>query len=377
MFIERRINQMTRTVELWSCRWEAAKGKDTKKVFISKLCDEKHASSDADGVLAEKIAICWANDRTMGNIAVSSPEFLGHFPAKQGSDAILPCDFVEAGKFRNGVIRMWCSTHQTHWGTKADLQAFEEADEMRCSSHAQKMNYVVSPYTLDINENEEVGIWCSMPAALSTHEIRPRPPRIHVHVRPEAGGRKTVDKDFPAMSILYGKDLGLFASETISRVNVTPPAAFEYVKGLELNREMDCINCSHCGFPHLDMGDFAETPHRKHFCGNCGRDSTWSTKPIVSTPLQPLHDNFAKTLKYITPDRKLSLDDYAGCSYSIWASTPAIVWTAERPQEFGIHVHIHKGKDRIIDDTFGEVVLDGKLLDRTELVARMMEQTLV
>lgn len=376
MFVERRINQKNGVVELWSCRWENAKGKQAKKVFLNKLCDEKHAEADAEGAQAETVAVCWANDRTMGNIAVSSPEFLGHFPAKSGTDAILPCNFVEAGKFRMGTIRMWCTTHQSHWGVKADVQAFQESGVLRCASHAEPMNYVVSPYVINLEKFAEIGIWCSMPAALSTREIKARPPKIHVHVRDKKDGMKLVDRDFPAVSILYAKGLDLFANDSISRVNVTPPAGFEFVKGLELNREMDCIACHDCGFPHLDMGDFADKPHRKHFCGNCGRDNTWSSKPIVSTPLKPLHDKCAKTLQYVTPGRELCLDDYAGCDYAVWASTPAIVWTAERPQELGIHVHVHDGKTRIVDETFGRVTLKGKELDRSDLVNTMMAKTL-
>lgn len=138
---------------------------------------------------------------------------------------------------------------------------------------------------------------------------------------------------------------------------------------------MSCVNCTHCGYPHLDLGDFALKPHRKHFCGNCGYDSTWSDGPIVSTPLKPLHDRFAKTLKYKTPDRVLDLDEYRGCSYTVWASTPALVWTAERAQEFGIHVHVHDGSARIIDETFGEVRLDGRPLERSALMKQMIART--
>lgn len=139
---------------------------------------------------------------------------------------------------------------------------------------------------------------------------------------------------------------------------------------------MSCINCSSCGYPHLDLGDFGKTPHRKHFCGNCGRDSTWSKEPIISTPLKLLHDRFAKNLKYETPDRSLNLDDFAGCTYTVWASTPAIVWTATRPQEFGIHVHVHRGIERIVDDTFGEVVLGGKPLQRSNLIDAMIARSI-
>jgi hypothetical protein len=249
---------------------------------------------------------------------------------------------------------------------------------MRCANHAQRMNYVVSPVTVNLADHAEVGIWCSMPAACSTAEIKPRPPKIHVHVREKAGDKKKVDRDFDAISTLYTSDLGLYGNQEISRVNITPPSAYDFVAGLELGKNMDCINCSHCGYPHLDLGDFAKTPHRKHFCGNCGRDSTWSKVPIISTPLKPLHDKFAKTLRYETPNRNLCLDHHKGCSYTIWASTPAIVWTAERPQEFGIHVHVHDNNGRrIIDDTFGEIVLDGKPLDRSELIAAMMARTVI
>src|SRR5262249_53478798 len=98
---------------------------------------------------------------------------------------------------------------------------------------------------------------------------------------------------------------------------------------------------------------------------------------IISTPLQPLHDRYAKTLKYETPDRRLNLDNLPGHTYTIWASTPAVVWTAARPQELGIHVHVFKGTKRIIDDTFGEVILNGKKLGRTELIGMMTERSVV
>ena len=130
------------------------------------------------------------------------------------------------------------------------------------------MNYVVSPLTVNVNQHAEVGIWCSLPAALSTEEIKPRPPKIHVHVRESAGDRKIVDKDFDAITTLYNSRLGLFGNQEITRVNITPPAAFDYVHAVERGQEMDCINCSSCGYPHLDLADFARTPHRKHFCGN-------------------------------------------------------------------------------------------------------------
>jgi hypothetical protein len=49
---------------------------------------------------------------------------------------------------------------------------------------------------------------------------------------------------------------------------------------------------------------------------------------------------------------------------------------AERPQEKGIHVHINDGSKRIVDDTFNVVVLNGKNLERKEVLQAMFERTI-
>ncbi|WP_298022155.1 hypothetical protein [uncultured Parasphingopyxis sp.] len=373
MFIERKANQKTGRVEFWKARWEP--GPPAKKIFVEKVCDETEIPAVDDTVAAKTFAVCWADDRTMGNIAVSSPEMMGIFKDKQGTDAILPCDFVSAGKFRNGATRLWCRTHQKHWGTKADEKSLDDTGEMHCANHIQGMNYVVDPQTIDVAEYAEVGIWCSLPAAIASNPIKTRVPRIHVHLRERSGGEKQIDGDYPAISLLYDSKLDLFKSASIKRVNITPPAALEFIVGLEQGKEMDCINCTNCGFPHLDMGSFAETPHRKHFCAACGRDSTWSKKPIVSTPLKPLHDTFLMNADKISPDRKLNLDEYAADhDFRVWASTPAIVWTADRPQEVGIHAHVEKKDgERIFDDTFSEVIYQGESLKRGDLLQKMLK----
>lgn len=377
MFIERKINSQTQVVELWKCDWETHPGQPTKKIFLEKLCDEEPAALADKNAMNQAPAICWSYGRTLGNIAVFSQSILGKFPAKSGVDAVLPCDFVNAGKFRNGANRWWCRTHQAHWGTNADHASFETFGRMVCANHEQQMNYVVGPYQLTVDDFKEVGIWCSMPAALSTDPITERPPKIHVHLRNELDGKKIVDRDFDAIAMLYSHKAKLFGNSDITQVNLTPPAAFEFVCALEMGREMGCVSCSHCGYPHLDLGDFARTPHRKHFCANCGRDSTWSKTAIVSTPLKPLHEQYPQAAVFTEPDRSINLDDYAGCKYTVWASTPAILWTANRPQERGLHVHIHDGSKRVVDNTYSDVYLNGERLSRAELIERMIDRTII
>jgi hypothetical protein len=378
MFIERRINPTTGLVELWKCQWVNRPGSKARKEYLAKICDEQNAAAAHESTATGTQAICWSWGRSLGNIAVRSSETLGRFPSTSGEDARLPCNFINAGKFRHGPERWWCQTHQTHWGTKADLQSLTNMGEMRCANHAQLMSYVLTPEVVDLGAHAEVGLWCSMPAAISSSPIEPRAPKLHMHIREVAGeSKKTEDRDLDAVSVVYGDHADLFGSKNITRVDISPPAAFEFVCGLEEGRNMTCINCVHCGYPHLDLGDFARQPHRKHFCGNCGRDNTISSTPIVSTPLQPLNELFSHKPRFEVPDRTLDLDKFSDCNYTIWASTPAIIWTAKRPQEVGLHVHVERGGLRIEDNTFASVTLNGVALDRKRMFELMVQRSVV
>lgn len=375
MFYSRRVNSETGQVEVWECDWSDPGTGMAKKEFIRKHCDEGQLEASLEKYSAAS-AICWAPGRTIGNIAVNSEEVFGSFASKAGENAILPCHIVPCGKFRNGATRWYCKTHQIHWGVKADLAAVTASGEVTCSNHLMGMSYVVNPLIVDFNNFEEIGVWCSLPPAISSKPIEARPPKIHVHKRLSGTEKKMLDQDFDAIICSYSQDLGLFASNDITQIQITPPAAFEFVKSIEQNRPMSCVTCKKCGYPHLDLGSFANTPHAKHFCGNCGNDSIWSDGKIVSTPLQPLHEQFNNSNQYIVPERELDMDDYPGLDFDLWPSTPAILWTANRPQEKGIHVHVYKNGRRVVDDTFGRVVYKGNELDRAKLWNHMTSNTL-
>jgi len=375
MFYCRRINEETRKVEVWECEWSNKGTSMAKKEYLRKVGDEDEIDFSHDDYCAAD-AVCWAPGRTIGNIAVSSEEAFGMFDGTSGNDAVLPCQIIPAGKFRNGESRWYCKTHQIHWGAKADYAAASESGEVKCSNHLTKMSYVINPLEIDFKDFEEIGIWCSLPPGLTSEAIEPRAPKIHVHKRFSGKERKVLDKDFDAIVCSYNQNLGLFENLEISKIQVTPPAAFEFVRSLEEGRIMSCITCKKCGYPHLDLGDFANKPHKKHFCGNCGNDSIWSSVPIVSTPLKPLHDQFSNSNTYIDPDRSLNLDEYAGHKFDLWASTPAVVWTADRPQEKGIHVHVYGNGRLIVDDTFSTVISQGQELQRSEIWNNMVRSTL-
>ncbi len=375
MEIERIINS-SGLMEMWAYEWDMSHSPARKanKRFIG-YEQPVHTAKEHNAVTRE--AICWSYGRTLGNITVSNEDLLGRFPGLEGDDAHLDCDIVGAGKMRNGKGRWWCRTHQRHWGTKADIADASQNGLMRCSNHAQPMSYVVNPKHISIQDHAEVGIWCSMPPALTDKGTPPqRRPKIHVHVREQPAQKKTIDQDFKALSLHYNSNDNLFGSTEITKVHLTPPSALEFVLALEFGKAMGCINCRDCGYPHLDLGDFARKAHSKHLCGNCGRDNTWSSEPLASTPLKPLHDQFSQANTYDDVATQINLDEYAGLPFQIWASTPAVLWTAKRAQERGIHVHIYKDGDYLIDDTYGTVIYKGKELQRKALLESMVASTI-
>lgn len=159
------------------------------------------------------------------------------------------------------------------------------------------------------------------------------------------------------------------------RVIIAPPSAFAYLVATLKNLPLGTLNCNKCHHPHLDLGDFALNPHKKHFCGNCGVDSNWSKEPIVSSPLWELAEQFTKNKNFIESDGTLDLREHEDCQVKVWSSTPAILWTNDQPQKTGIHVHVYQGKNKIIDETFKQVTwFDGSSLERQELLDIMLDK---
>lgn len=368
-----RIPEADGTIELWSVDTSAPASAAGRRL----LGHEQPVRASASAA-ALPHAICWSHGRTLGNVEIFNRDVLAALPGHRGEDVVIGCDLVEAGRMRNGARRWWCRTHQAHWGTKADIAAAHSSGTLVCSNHFQPMSFVVDPPSVRLDQHAEVGVWCSMPPALTSAGVPiRRRPKIHVHIRDEVAGEKTLDGDVHALTIRYGEAGDLFADTELTTVHVTPPAAFEFVTALETGRAMGYIACRDCGAPHLDLGEFGRVAHTKHLCGNCGRDGIRSAEPMASTPLKPLHDQFSSEPAFVDVDRTLNIDDFPGAGFAIWASTPAVLWTSRRPQERGIHVHLSIDGKRKFDDTYGTVIYQGEELRRADLLATMIENTLV
>ncbi len=224
--------------------------------------------------------IAWMHAGTVGNIAVTTPLIRGAFSGREGSDGLLACDLVAAGKYRNGAARQWCRTHQTYWGVKADLAALAACGQQRCASHAEPMAYVLDPVVLDMHRYSRVEITCTANRDLSLATF--------VAGQPEPSG------SHKALAIACT----LFNNPSIVQVNITPPAVQAYVAARNAGRHVGCIDCARCDHPHLDLGAFASKPHRRHYCGNCGNDSTHSAGDIVSSPLHALSIFYGASISF-------------------------------------------------------------------------------
>jgi hypothetical protein len=316
----------------------------------------------------EKVAIIWSDSHTLGHIAIKADNpLIKHLQTATTGKIQLPCDLVEAGKFRNGNPRKWCRTHQMHYGKKSD--------NGNCSSAHIELNYCSAPFELDPSEYAGgIALWCALPPAIDTtsNKTSSKELGIHVHCRPTLGNEKSIDKTFPAIRVKIQDPLGI----SFDWIDVTPSAALAWLKAKKAELPMTCTSCSYCNTPHLDLGDFSINPHRKHLCGNCGKDF-WVKKPLISNPLTLLSqalDSPNRMPELASESLEINSADYPG-GLEIWSWTPAIVWSSLLSEHTGIHIHAYdvSGK-RVIDETYGSVILNGTLLNADLLLSQMLEQ---
>lgn len=317
-------------------------------------------------------AIRWSHTGTVGNIAASTPYIDCPFPPGQ-DHALFPCEFVEAGKFRNGAPRWWCRTHFEYWGRKAELVGMLEHGVKRCSAHDTPQEFLLDPLQLRTDHEPELAIWYRAEPALTS--VRGYTVREKILL-----GIKRPHDDFShenlsahrALSMIIPAGAGLFANPAITHIQITPQAAKEFSDALTNRWPVASIDCRRCKFPHLDLGTFAQVEHGRHYCGNCGCDSTQG-KPVVSNPLQVLHERLSVNPNSEVATGTLDLAHYAGCQFALWPSTQAIIWKVASVQKHGIHTRIWRDGQVVLDRIVATVKLNGRWLDRETLLAMSLQ----
>jgi hypothetical protein len=260
-------------------------------------------------------------------------------------------------------MRYWCLAHKADatgkYGRKLDvcrgagIEPISEAD------------------TLALNLDKfpgGVALWGAVPPVYDTTTL-PLDRGIHVHARLVLGGDKVHDMTFRAVEVTGGKlpPGGL----TISELD-----AVYYMVSSIFGFGIRFIECSLCGYPHLDKDWFSVHPHRRHLCAGCGHHFR-DTATGIGNPIAELQRATGMATREPIPAGR-SLDirqaDYPG-GIQIWGSNPAIIWSAAKSEEAGIHVHAftNEGERLEVDETFSTVTIDGVTLDPT-MVRTLMAQ---
>jgi hypothetical protein len=285
-------------------------------------------------------------------------------PPKKALKQADGCDITPIGKRRDGGTRYWCLTH------KADATAKYGRPATTC--RAAHLPPILPHEILDLDLDKYpggVGLWGAVPPVYDTTRLA-LDFGIHVHARKDSDGVKDIDATYRAVRLI-GHQLpaeGLLISE-IDAVYYMVSSVFGF--------DIRDIRCTYCGYPHLDKDWFSVHPHRRHLCAGCGNNFHDSAVGI-GNPIRATQETLGLLPRRPAQAAKaLSLRQsvYPG-GIQVWGSNAAIIWSSEKAEEEGIHVHAYRAEGGIadLDDTFSALEIDGVKLDPI-MVRTLMAQS--
>jgi len=275
------------------------------------------------------------------------------------------CEIVSVGKRRDGGTRFWCLKH------KADPTAKygKRATKCRCSHIPPISSEEILALNID-KFGGGIALWGAVPPVYDTTQL-PMDRGIHVHARTMADSKKEIDGTFRGVRLLSSRlsSEGILVSE-LDAIYFMVSSVFGY--------GVKHIVCSYCGYAHLDRDWFSVRPHRRHLCAGCGKHFR-DTEPAIGNPICALRNLWTvKTQPPRRSRRKLNIRqlDFPG-GLQVWGSNPALIWTGERVEEEGIHVHaFRENGSPDPDETYGEVTIDGVKLNPTMVRVLMAQSAL-
>ncbi len=275
------------------------------------------------------------------------------------------CSVEQVGKQRNGRPRYWCTVH--HASATGRYGARLSVCEAAYLAHQPAEILELDPHDFPGG----IALWGAVAPVYDTTGMPPES-GIHVHARRQEN-HKEIDGTYDAVRVKVRLDL-----QEERQALINSEAAVNHYISRFLGREIRALPCPHCGELHLDKDYFAVKPHRRHLCHKCGRYFA-DDRRAVSNPIAAVRASLAlATRETKRPERPLVLaqNEYPG-GIQIWASNPAIVWTADRPEEEGLHVHALVGPGRYaLDETYSSVVIDGIVLDESQIQYLMAQSAL-
>lgn len=216
-----------------------------------------------------------------------------------------------------------------------------------------------------------IALWGALPPVYDTTQMSVER-GVHVHARKVPGKRrKEIDSSYSVVTVVSGGKM----------VRISEDAAVAYVGAAILGLPLKYIVCPGCEAPHLDLGNYALDPHRKHLCLCCQQlfedaDRAIGNPIILAKYLlddSPIERPMKKAKRRLEIDQRSPL--YSG-GVRLWGTHPAILWTAIREEDEGIHVHAyHAGEESaFVDETYGAVSIDGIELDPRAIRSFMVQQ---
>jgi transposase-like protein len=223
-----------------------------------------------------------------------------------------------------------------------------------------------------------IGVWGALDPVYDTSQAPPDDQGVHVHARANPEGNKQIDHSFREVVVSL-PGTGLFSEK--STIVLDEQIARAHTASMVFGMSMKFLRCNHCNKPHIDSGVFAVTPHRKHLCTYCGKEF-FDSEAGIANPIVEIKRLFMSKMvnwRIALVERELNIvqADYPG-GIRIWGSNPAIVWSAQREEEAGIHIHLYDehGDEMQKDETFGKVTIDGLRLDDTQIRCLMVQKSL-
>lgn len=309
-----------------------------------------------------------SNDRTLQRETAKQLTMFGYDlpPTAEVSLPDVPCDVVAIEKRRDGGTRYWCRAH------RADATEKYGKPALKCRAADTIPIPAEHILTLDLERYKGgVALWGAVPAVYDTTRL-PMDRGIHVHARVTPDAEKELDWTYRAVRLVGCglPDDGVLIDEI---------DAIYYMVSSVFGFEMIYVTCTHCGWPHLDKDWFSVRPHRRHLCAGCGKHFH-DCMTGIGNPIVGIRDACGFKEHAIGPAAKvleIQQSQYRG-GIQVWGSNPALLWTGDNHEEEGIHVHayLEDKPEPDLDDTFGEVTIDGIRLDPV-MVRVLMAQSVM
>jgi hypothetical protein len=281
-------------------------------------------------------------------------------------DAVQGCTIIPVEKRRDGGIRFWCLRH------REDATAKYGRAAKACRGASDVPLLASETFTLNIDKFQGgVGLWGAVPPVYDTTEL-PIDRGIHVHARSAGGGRKEIDQTFRRIKLVGGQipHGGIVLSEL---------DAIYYMVSSVFRLPMKEVMCKSCGLSHLDKDWFSLHPHGRHLCAGCGKHFRDDSRAI-GNPICGARAQLGAAPPWTKPSQRvlrIRQQEFPG-GIQVWGSNPALLWTGHGPEEEGIHVHAYAAgsAEPDLDDTYGEVRIDGKALNPIHVRTLMAQNTL-